>query len=278
MSEKERSEYNTAYWHKNKERLNENSKRRVAQNLEIYQQRRKVYYQKHKQERIAYSKNYAKNNRELVLEKYRAYHVANRDRVLEKQRERRRRIREAKPPKEILIKDPLAEARKKQQRLEKRRKLKREHREHFNRQLREWREKNRDRIREQDREYYRKNRDEVLRRIAENRKNKPAKFKKRDKAIKIRRIIREVGAKGKHTHKQWMDRVEYYSWRCYYCGTKLDEKTLTKDHAIPIAKNGTNFSSNLVPACGSCNSSKGVNTATEYASKKGIKIGIHHCQ
>lgn len=72
----------------------------------------------------------------------------------------------------------------------------------------------------------------------------------------VRREAKKVGAKGTHTVGQWLNRVEYHGWRCRWCSKKLTPKTLTKDHVIPLSKGGTNFASNLVPSCFSCNSSK----------------------
>jgi len=72
-----------------------------------------------------------------------------------------------------------------------------------------------------------------------------------------RYLARKKGAVGFHTFTQWMARVEYFGWACVYCGVELTEKTLTKDHFIPLAKGGTDFTSNLVPACKSCNCRKG---------------------
>lgn len=73
--------------------------------------------------------------------------------------------------------------------------------------------------------------------------------------IRLARISRAAGV---HTQEQWIQRVEYFGWACRYCGLKLSKSTLTKDHQIPIADHGTEWASNLVPACKSCNSSKGV--------------------
>jgi hypothetical protein len=42
--------------------------------------------------------------------------------------------------------------------------------------------------------------------------------------------------------------------RCVWCGKKLTNETLTIDHILPIGRDGKNWGSNLVPACGYCNS------------------------
>jgi HNH endonuclease len=67
---------------------------------------------------------------------------------------------------------------------------------------------------------------------------------------------RKIGAKGSHTLDQWMSVVRLHSWKCFYCGKKLNRKTLTKDHRNPLSKGGTDFVRNLVPACKACNSGK----------------------
>lgn len=56
------------------------------------------------------------------------------------------------------------------------------------------------------------------------------------------------------TATQWRAIKAHYGSRCVYCGTK--PKTLTQDHLTPISKGGSNTASNVVPACGSCNSRK----------------------
>lgn len=64
-------------------------------------------------------------------------------------------------------------------------------------------------------------------------------------------------AAGGCTKQQWLWRVEFHGWRCLYCAAPLISTTLTMDHRIPIARGGSNWPANLVPACRSCNSRKG---------------------
>lgn len=61
---------------------------------------------------------------------------------------------------------------------------------------------------------------------------------------------------GYHSESQWMARVAFFGWRCRYCGVELNQRSLTKDHQIAVASNGTDWASNLVPACQPCNSWK----------------------
>lgn len=67
---------------------------------------------------------------------------------------------------------------------------------------------------------------------------------------------RKMGAIGSHTLEQWMSVVRLHAWRCFYCGEKLNRRTLTKDHRNPLSKGGSDFARNLVPACKACNSGK----------------------
>jgi 5-methylcytosine-specific restriction protein A len=55
---------------------------------------------------------------------------------------------------------------------------------------------------------------------------------------------------------------------CFYCRTVVTDKTVTQDHAIPLSRGGTNFASNLLPACRPCNSRKNSKTVFEYLGLK----------
>jgi hypothetical protein len=52
--------------------------------------------------------------------------------------------------------------------------------------------------------------------------------------------------------------------KCCYCGSKLTRSGMTIDHLHPVAKGGRNDLANLVPACRSCNSSKGTKSVEEF--------------
>jgi 5-methylcytosine-specific restriction endonuclease McrA len=43
------------------------------------------------------------------------------------------------------------------------------------------------------------------------------------------------------------------SQRCVYCATRLDQRTATLDHVVPVARGGANDPGNLVVACAPCN-------------------------
>lgn len=56
------------------------------------------------------------------------------------------------------------------------------------------------------------------------------------------------------TETQWRAIKAAYRFKCAYCGLK---KPLTKDHIVPVKMEGNHTAANIIPACQSCNSSKG---------------------
>ncbi|WP_411280078.1 HNH endonuclease [Gemmatimonas sp.] len=41
--------------------------------------------------------------------------------------------------------------------------------------------------------------------------------------------------------------------RCVYCAVRLDHRSATLDHVVPLARGGAHDPGNLVTACGPCN-------------------------
>jgi hypothetical protein len=60
----------------------------------------------------------------------------------------------------------------------------------------------------------------------------------------------------------WSLMKKLHDYRCFYCGEK--SYSLERDHAIPIDRGGKDHASNIVPACKSCNRSKGTMTPEEF--------------
>lgn len=56
------------------------------------------------------------------------------------------------------------------------------------------------------------------------------------------------------TKEQWKTILNHFGHKCVYCGSA---KRIEMDHVIPISKGGKHIAGNVVPACRSCNSSKG---------------------
>lgn len=51
---------------------------------------------------------------------------------------------------------------------------------------------------------------------------------------------------------------------CWYCGTQLDDSNYTIDHVQPTSRGGNNELVNLVPACNTCNSTKGAKNPAQF--------------
>ncbi|MDN5931400.1 MAG: HNH endonuclease [Pseudonocardia sp.] len=64
------------------------------------------------------------------------------------------------------------------------------------------------------------------------------------------------------TPQQWVAIVKSYAGQCVYCGCVPDR--ITMDHVVPLSKDGGHTASNVVPACGPCNSAKGDRPAPPF--------------
>ena len=80
--------------------------------------------------------------------------------------------------------------------------------------------------------------------------------------IQNARRARQIGNGGSHTKEQWLLLKRAYQHRCGYC--RADGVRLTKDHAQPLARGGTDDIGNIIPACLPCNRRKHVKTAGEF--------------
>ncbi len=66
------------------------------------------------------------------------------------------------------------------------------------------------------------------------------------------------------TPRQWLNTLDYFSWRCAYC-LRADFTCL--DHYVPVVQGGGTTQGNCVPACTSCNSAKGGRAPQGYLIK-----------
>jgi HNH endonuclease len=66
------------------------------------------------------------------------------------------------------------------------------------------------------------------------------------------------------TPRQWLDTLDYFSWRCAYC---LGADFACLDHYVPVVQGGGTTQANCVPACISCNSAKGGRAPAGYLIK-----------
>lgn len=156
----------------------------------------------------------------------------------------------------------------------------------------QWYAENRERIRAQQREYYRANRekiiarqltryeqkrDEILPKQAAYQRANPeryrayaAKYYAADpEPYRLRARLSDSRRRanlstGDLTAEEWQETLEEFDYRCAYC--QASDTRLTIEHLTPLSRGGRHTASNVVPACKSCNSSKGPKTLFEFAS------------
>jgi 5-methylcytosine-specific restriction endonuclease McrA len=77
-------------------------------------------------------------------------------------------------------------------------------------------------------------------------------------------VAKRKGAPGKYTPGEWLELLAKYKYRCAYCYRRVNRKTASADHVVPLSRGGTNWSDNIVPACLPCNQRKNSLTAREH--------------
>lgn len=82
---------------------------------------------------------------------------------------------------------------------------------------------------------------------------------KRASELKRRALVRGQG--GDVAAEEIIERMELTGALCVYCG---EREEITVDHVIPLSRGGEHAVSNLLPACRSCNSSKGKKLLGEW--------------
>lgn len=280
------------FWHKQKKRtdgLSETCKACVkarsakwyAENLEHTKAQRREYRARVADELRKGKKRYREENLEKVKERDRAYKAAHREELRLKQKQyqaKRSAIRaERRKEREAAYVAPTHRSchvckqefpltaefwyKHKQQGLTetckacvKARVTKwvAENREHRKRFLKQWSLKNADTIAEKKRQYRLANLETIRARDRAYQKAFPEVIKR----ITSRRRSREKSAPGSFTAEDLKEQYEVQNGECFYCRVKLDGLGQV-DHYLPLSKGGTNYPSNIVLACDSCNLSKG---------------------
>ncbi len=121
---------------------------------------------------------------------------------------------------------------------------------------RAYRERSGESLREEERATYWENPDKFRAKTSAWRRSNPDKRRAQTKVAHARRRgARAVARELLLTEAQWLELIEEFGGCCAYCGSS--SRALTRDHVIPVSKGGTHTKDNIVPACRSCNSSKG---------------------
>ena len=71
-----------------------------------------------------------------------------------------------------------------------------------------------------------------------------------------------------HSAREWFLIQAACGFRCFYCAEPLTVETTTKDHLVPLFRNGCECRGNLVSSCLRCNSMKREKTVAEFLHMK----------
>ena len=214
----------------NRDRVNQQAKEYHINNREKRLKRAREYHIENRENRLEYAKEYHENNRKLRLEYAKEYYQNNKEAKLEYAKQWAKRN-----PEKIR---------------EGRRRYVKKNREKIKEEARLYRENNREKLRIRDRR--RKQRPEVQEKIKAYKKSE--KGRQTNKRHKHKRRQLERSLLVTLTLIQWNECKEYFNGECAYCRKK--EKDLTQEHFVPVIKGGEYTVKNIIPACGSCNSSK----------------------
>lgn len=127
--------------------------------------------------------------------------------------------------------------------------------------MRRWRERNPELRRARNREYkraaYRRDPEKFKAQRAAYIATHPEVKRARDQAYRARRLA----AAGAFTGAEWRALVLRFNNCCAYCGAP---GPLEADHRVPLARGGTNYIDNILPACRTCNGRKHRMTDEEF--------------
>lgn len=121
-------------------------------------------------------------------------------------------------------------------------------------------QKHRERYREQRREYQRIYHREHIKEYREYAKSHRCLIN----IAHTKSHLKRLGVEGSFTGIEFFELCEKCNWKCAYCGREVYPQTVTMDHVIPLSRGGTNYISNITPACWTCNNAKRARTPEEW--------------
>lgn len=126
--------------------------------------------------------------------------------------------------------------------------------------MRRWRERHPEADRAARRRHYVANAESVKSAVIAYRRANP------DVVQTVRRLrrARATQAEGSYTVAEWRSLVTRHGGACAYCDRR---GPLTADHRVPLARGGTNYIANILPACRSCNARKRLLTESEFRAR-----------
>ncbi|HEY5576216.1 MAG TPA: HNH endonuclease [Clostridiaceae bacterium] len=132
--------------------------------------------------------------------------------------------------------------------------------EHKSERMKLWRQENKEKLSEYMNQYYEQNKIKLRELGKQYQKNNPEIYRK----IRQTRRARKNQLFASLTIEQWEKIKIHFNNKCAYCGK---EHPLEQEHFIPLSKHGEYTHNNIIPACRSCNSSKGVKDFKEWYPK-----------
>lgn len=123
----------------------------------------------------------------------------------------------------------------------------------------EWRANNRKRVLDSSKKWYANNRERADERTRRWRAENP----ERAREIAAQAESKRRAAKASVSHEPYSRETIFvrYGGTCVYCPAAAE----ALDHVVPISAGGPDVEHNLLPACTSCNSSKGAKSLAEWA-------------
>jgi len=82
---------------------------------------------------------------------------------------------------------------------------------------------------------------------------------------------RKMAAAGSFTAAEWLALVARWGNACAYRG---EPGPLEPDHRLPLARGGTNFIDNILPACRNCNARKHTMTEEEFRALLAVEDAV----
>lgn len=140
------------------------------------------------------------------------------------------------------------------------------HRERILAEQAKYRAENPEKMAAQDAAKYLANREKILAKVAAYRTANPEKvaavkaawYEEHYEQVVVyrrNRRARERNAPGTHTAEDVQSQYDRQDGKCRWCGCEVGDNYHV-DHVVPLSKGGSNWPSNLVVACPSCNLSK----------------------
>lgn len=215
-------------------RYREKNKERIKawreENKELLKQKEKEYKLKNKDNIVKKSKIYYEGHKKEIIEKTKAWQNKNKEHKQSYDNEYRAKNRD-----EILLKG------------------------------RKYREKNRDALANKRKERYVENKDVLLERHKKWKTDSRVSYLRSKHMSRKKRRTTNKGLPATLTAAQWETIKTAFNEKCAYCG-KVRE--LEQDHFVALSNGGEYTHNNIVPACKSCNSSKGNKDFFEWYPKQ----------